>query len=585
MSKMIPPFYDESITSDGEKRFFHALEALKGDYVVLHSLGIADHREKSFGEIDFVVICPLGVLCLEVKGGYVSRREGVWYFRDRYGSEAKKTEGPFKQAVSAMHSLRAHLREHFRFDDPVVRCQYACGVVFPDMPFTQRGIEIIPEIVFDSRRTQEEVGTYIKSVFAYWRERLERTHGFSTGTLSGSDIRRLANYLRGDFGFVPSLGYIVEHTADKLLALTRQQIDRLSIASENKRILLKGGAGTGKTLLALEYARRRAMTGKSVLYLCFNHNLCLYLQAMVARDDEVGHLRIDTFHHYILEELESNGYTLAPEPGGEQEFYSTILPEAFLEMSRHSHQGARFDTLVIDEGQDLLRYEYIMCLDTMVDGGLEKGNWYISYDPNQNIYNPGLEEGLRLIEEYNPTILTLDTNCRNTRPIGIHNTLCTGMRPERFFRVDGESVVKEPYTDHEDERRKLLRVVRSLLGQGIKPGNIILLSRYKFENSCLNGENLFTDLCTFQNVTRLDPRLWLDDSLKFCTVQSFKGLEAPVVILLDVESFEDMRSRLLNYTAMSRATSLLYVFYNLSAEEELREMVSRHNNLLKLIEG
>ncbi len=586
MSRMIPPFYDENITSDGEKKFFRALQALEEDHVILHSLGIAEHQEKVFGEIDFVVICKMGILCLEVKGGLVSRRDGVWYFTDRHGREAKKTEGPFRQAFAAMQSLRMHLGRHFGFDDPVVRCQYACGVVFPDMPFTQKGPDIIPEIVFDARRTQEEVEQYIKSVFAYWRNKLEEKHGFSGGTLTGAHIKRVENYLRGDFGFVPSLGYIVQRTEEKLLALTREQIDRLSIASENRRILLKGGAGTGKTLLSLEYARRKAMTGKSVLYLCFNHNLSLHLRSVLSRDDpEISNLHVDTFHGYILDELRSNGYNPTSKHVDEPEYYRTVLPEAFLEMSLQSTYSNRHDTLVIDEGQDLLRYEYIMCLDAMVKGGLQNGNWHICYDPNQNIYNPELEDGLNLIQEYNPTLLTLDTNCRNTRPIGVYNTLFTGMRPERFFRVDGESVVKEAYIDYKDERNKLLKTVKRLIGQGVKPGSIFLLSRYKYENSCLKGENIFRGICRFQNVTRLNPKILLDDSLKFCTIQSFKGLEAPVVILLDVDRFKDLESRILNYTAMSRATSLLYIFYNSQAEDELNEMVSFSANLLQLIEN
>lgn len=448
MSRMIPPFYEESITSDGEKKLFHALENLSDDFVVLHSLGIATHQEKVFGEIDFVIVCKEGILCLEVKGGLVRREDGVWYFTDRYGRETAKPEGPFRQVIGAMISLRRHLKKQFGPDNPVSKCQYACGVAFPDMPFPWKGPDIIPEIIFDARRDPEDIAGYIREVFAYWRNVLKQKHGFAGGKLNRAQIDRVMGYLRGDFGFIPSLGYIVEQTDRRLLALTREQASRLAMAAENPRILLKGTAGTGKTLLSLEHARRCVLTGKRVLFLCFNRNLSRYLQ-MHVKDLGLSpgdNLEIDTLHGYLIRRLNQAGYLPSRTGFSENEYYQRIVPEAFLEMAGRGACTAEYDTLVVDEGQDLLRLEYIMCMDAIVTGGLKDGNWHICYDPNQNIYNPDLNEGLAMIQEYRPVILHLDTNCRNTRQIGIYNVLATGMPPARYFRIGGEGVVRESYT-------------------------------------------------------------------------------------------------------------------------------------------
>lgn len=586
MSRMIPPFYDKNITSDGEKKLFRALQKLDDGYVILHSLGIARHQEKVYGEIDFVIICEQGILCLEVKGGHVSRKDGIWYFTDRYGSETGKAEGPFRQVFTAMLSLRKHLKKHFGPENQAANCQFACGVAFPDMPFTRKGPDIIQEIVFDARRTQEEIEKYIGEVFEYWRNELASKHGFIGGKLTGTQILQLENYLRGDFGFVPSLGYIVAKTEEKLLALTREQTERLAMACENPRILMKGGAGTGKTLLSMEQVRRCAITGKKVLYLCFNRNLSRYLMLTVrGKNYELEeNLKVDTFHGYICDELKSNGFIpSSQELYDNQSFYREVLPDAYLAMCGQARYRKEYDTLIIDEGQDLLRFEYIMCLDNMLKGGLREGNWQICYDPNQNIYNREFNEGLDLIIGYHPALLTLDTNCRNTRPVGIINTLLTGTPPARFFRVDGESVTREAYTDFADERRKLLKAVRRMLGQGIGPGSIYLLSRFRYENSCLQGENIFKGICSFQNATDLNPLYLVENSIKFCTIQSFKGLEAPVVVLLDVESFSGSDIRLLNYTAMSRATALLHIFYNSRSDGELYEMISSSTGLLDMI--
>lgn len=48
MSRMIPPFIGEGTISEAEKRFFHSLQKLPDDYLVLHSLGLASHKRKVF---------------------------------------------------------------------------------------------------------------------------------------------------------------------------------------------------------------------------------------------------------------------------------------------------------------------------------------------------------------------------------------------------------------------------------------------------------------------------------------------------------------------------------------------------------
>ena len=88
MARMLPARISPDVRSAAERRVF---EWLQNDpetdgWVVLHSLGLARHQVLLFGEIDFVVLAPnLGVFCLEIKGGRVSRESGLWTFTDRFG--------------------------------------------------------------------------------------------------------------------------------------------------------------------------------------------------------------------------------------------------------------------------------------------------------------------------------------------------------------------------------------------------------------------------------------------------------------------------------------------------------------------
>ena len=87
MVKLIPDILAPEIKSNAEKSLFIEFRDHESDRkcVILHSLGIAEHKNNIFGEIDFVVICKEGVLGIEVRGGrrfknrrYMGDYKPVW---------------------------------------------------------------------------------------------------------------------------------------------------------------------------------------------------------------------------------------------------------------------------------------------------------------------------------------------------------------------------------------------------------------------------------------------------------------------------------------------------------------------------
>src|SRR5829696_7258584 len=98
--RMIPPYLSTSTASSAERKLFAALEAVPLDegWSALHSLELSSHRYKAVGEIDFLIAGPRGVFALEVKGGGISCRDGIWHYRDRFGQEHRNSEGPFQQS-------------------------------------------------------------------------------------------------------------------------------------------------------------------------------------------------------------------------------------------------------------------------------------------------------------------------------------------------------------------------------------------------------------------------------------------------------------------------------------------------------
>src|SRR5207245_2072445 len=98
-------------------------------------------------------------------------------------------------------------------------------------------------------------------------------HRVEPRALSREDREAVLESLRGDFDLVPSLPTRIGWVREELIRLTAEQSDYLARLEENPRVLVRGGAGTGKTMLAVEEAARAAKSGDRVLFLCFNRLL------------------------------------------------------------------------------------------------------------------------------------------------------------------------------------------------------------------------------------------------------------------------------------------------------------------------
>ena len=168
MARMIPnQISDES--SSGEKKIFEKLKKLPDEYIVMHSLKMLKHIQKVEGEIDFLIICPKGILCIEVKGGRVERRDGIWFFKDRYGNENTKVEGPYEQVAKNMYSLIEYLKDRLKNSNiNISNIQFAYAVAFPDIEFDRQEIDIEGRITIDIEKLENnEIKAIIDDVYKY----------------------------------------------------------------------------------------------------------------------------------------------------------------------------------------------------------------------------------------------------------------------------------------------------------------------------------------------------------------------------------------------------------------------------------
>jgi superfamily I DNA/RNA helicase len=180
-------------------------------------------------------------------------------------------------------------------------------------------------------------------------------------------------------------------------------------------------------------------------------------------------------------------------------------------------------------------------------------------------------------ELYHPTILPLKTNCRNTQPIASRTAALTITHAAKNLKLSGPKVVTKTYNSNSDFISSFTKELLSLLSSGVSAKDIVVLSRYKKENSNLSKVK---SICNLTIVEQSGIKSFKARALNYYTVQSFKGLESKIVFYIDVDGFKTIEDRMLNYVAMSRACVSLYLFYNEAKREEYQDTLDKGTDLL-----
>ncbi|QRN94556.1 NERD domain-containing protein [Archangium violaceum] len=545
---MVPPVISNGTPSSAEREVFSRL--VRTDFGpsarALHSLNISEHDYKRVGELDFVIVCERGVLVLEVKGGGVACDEdGIWTFTDRYGNTFHKSEGPFQQARSGMFSLKRRLGELLG-KERVAPVLFGFGVLFPDCEFPERGVEWPSEVVFDAKQGArgEDLRTYLNKAFQYWESK-ERV----PFTVSGDLLKEIAQALRPSFDRVPSLRVKSHRLTQAMEELTEEQYSQLDWIEENPRSICSGGAGTGKTFLAAELARRQAARGKRVLVACASPVLAAYLGSRLGDSKitvaSLDHLRRDT-----------GGPRTAPRP--------------------------RFDALIADEGQDLLNMDALGTLEAELKGGLAKGEWCFLLDTNRQTGLSGCyeREAHDYILDHRPAAGRLSRNCRNTEQIVMQTRLLTASDLGKPVAGEGPPVEFGYYESDEQLSRLIDGHLGRLREEGIAPSEITILLARPLARSSIQR----TEVWRRRAITVIDSvnaANWPALGLTCACVADFKGLENKFILLIDLEleGPPDLVTNLM-YVGMSRAQVGLWMAVPISAKTRLAAMA--HENAPKV---
>ena len=568
MSQMIPNFIDYKVKSSAEERIFKWFRdnpATK-DWTVLYSQTEVNHPRLIVGESDFIVLAPRkGIFVLEVKGGRVGRDdEGMWHFVNKNGQENIKARGPFEQAQEGMYSLKRFVEDK----DPSLRgLLWGYGVMVPDMErLNVATTEFSPSMVF-TKNLGNRVDTYIATLSRYNAGKFEEVYGREHRLPDLQQCKRIKELLRPSFDLVPSMASLIGEAMTEQIQFTKEQFIALDANEYNPRCLFVGGAGTGKTLLAKEIVRRSQ--GRNIGFVCFNKKLAEWVQ----RDFEIEGIKgkcafVGDFHSLMSKNIKKAGLENRVNWENDDPF-SPELFEVFFDSLALC--PISFDSLIVDELQDLLddQDNFFLALDSVLSGGLERGKFSFFGDfDNQSIYHPFIsqDEALVRLQKYTFfTVCKLTTNCRNTPEICSTISDLTGVKYKAIRLKPSHLETKFiQYGNEEEEKKKLDQLLENFSTgkEKIKPNDVIILSPRSRKNSIVRE---YSD-AQIENFS-----IPKGEGVSFSTIHAFKGLESPVVILVDVDSYQNVSTQnneSLIYVGVSRAQAKLYIFESKNAVKE-----------------
>lgn len=509
---------------------FQTLRMLPDYYSVFYSKkfkGVSQFNEEF--EVDFLVFdgsrC---LLCIEVKGGEIEYDgiQDAWY---QNGKPLIKS--PDRQALAATHGLIDYLGQLAN------QLNIGWSLCFPDCSFpTNCGSPSgVPRAIVIDEAGMLEPEKAIRLVSAYYEKQYKRAG------LTRIQSETLVKLLTRSLAFVQKVGVRIARDRQQIVQVTNEQLNVLQDLMVNSKIAVRGVAGSGKTLLAQELARRLEEDGKSVLLLFFNRMIANAVRFGFDRDSTIT---CTTFHGFARDRIKMNDPSWWPENRStDSDFWNIDVPLKLVDCVEKD--ACKYDAIIIDEGQDFKRTWFEILEEYSTD------RFVVFYDDAQDIFEHwnDLPWGATSIPRK-----ILSRNCRNTRSIVRHLCSCVGIELAAFESSPiGDDVITRTFHDTVPQKNALVAELSRLLKEGVEPSQIVIIIDDNRPNTALAhldriGKVPIEDIGrTYHHRSK---------AIRFTNAKLFKGLEADVVFFLRTQPSKHNNTE--RYVACSRATTLLY---------------------------
>jgi superfamily I DNA/RNA helicase len=527
-------------------------DGLPETFRVFHSLPFVYRSGSSGlrdGEIDFLITHPTrGLLFLEVKGGAEIRYDGseqAWISVEHGGGPSHTIKDPLKQAQKSQYQLLDKIVDAGvveRKGDLPLPFGYACW--FPGASRVQG--ELPPHadptllLTRSDRRDPEQA---IRKAMGAWKGE-DHEDPDDCRDVYEAVTRRV---LQPEFRVVRSLRTQIQSAEETFSRLTEEQAELFDgFLQANRRALVKGYAGTGKTFLAAHRAAELGRDGRDTLLLCFNRHLADHLARKM---EGVPNVDVATFHQ-LADEWSHHAPDRSFPDNPDQQFWESGSAE--LLMAAIEHAGIQYDAILVDEAQDF-REAWWYPVESMLKAD---ARFYVFVDPGQNVYGTDVKGLMDL-----PTTVPLRKNCRSSTPISRFATRLTerheDVSPEHVG--DGPEVQRRSFEDRAEQIEMLEQITRELKqDEGLSSSEIVLLSPHSYDRSLLADAGYRIGGYDIEPFQLEEPS---EGTLYYESLQSFKGMESPAVVLFDVRDGHVASSDTNVYVGCTRARHLLYVLH------------------------
>ena len=500
----------------------------EGDLIVAGKR-VTDHLKDH--EIDFLVaIEGAGIVSVEVKGGEVWHNGTTW--RQRRGGREHDID-PVRQAREACYAMREFIESDPRWTQGRLRWDHV--VVLPNSSLPQDfDLPDCPRWKVVDRDELDSLADRLKAVLL--QQELDRP------LLSAVGIEQLRTALSGRG--LPQRDVVARalENEDAADILNERQAVILTAAQLLPRVEIRGGAGSGKTFMALEQARRLARAGQRVALICYSHGLASYLKRITAtwpQRQQPGY--VGEFHSLGIDWGAPKGPPETERTKQTSQFFEHDLPAQMLDLAAALPDGQKFDAIVIDEAQDFADSWWEPVLAALRDP--EDGGLYVFTDEGQRVFDRQGTPPVPMVP------LILDQNIRNTRQIASAFQPLVD-HPMRFLGGDGPEVrfvacTAEEALDIGDDQ------VEALLEEGWRYEDVALLttgSRHpEQKNRQEAGNEDYWD------------SFWDNEQVFYGHVLGFKGLERRAIVLVVNDKYALDRAPERLYVGLSRARDQLVV--------------------------
>lgn len=565
MARLIPSFTDDH-TPPGEREVFSLLADGPDDWVALHSLDLAPWNRSLRTEIDFVVIAPdTGILCLEIKS-----HERIAFDGHRWYPESI-SRSPFKQAADGRHTFYRRLADiapQFK-NVPIVH-----GCIFPRAAFdVHLNLSVQPWELIDMRtlRAFSDGNAFCADLRSRMQQSIAADLRLSSlhHRLSNSQVDEIVRCCVPVQKARPQSREEITRREEEVARLLRgQQKPVLQLAALNDRVIVSGGAGTGKTLVAMEVARSAAEKGRRVALLCYNQLIGDWMKQRIEQTSPALPNLVAGRAIRIMAEMIGLRIPESPSLG----FWDIDLPRELENRLTDPDlkASAAFDYFVLDEAQDFVARPWLLqCLGQFLSGGLDKGSFALFGDFDHQVLGER-EEMLRSLAALDmadrPVRWRLAENCRNYRIVGDTAIRLAGFSDPVYsgYLRSGGSILNYDIFFYEDEQAQVAKLstwLKEFKEQGYKPSEISLLS--------FRADQVSAARRLERGGYRLRPEWQPGNVTGYASVHAFKGMENKVVILTDVTLDDEGFRRDLFYTGMTRATESVRVLCEKSSQETL----------------